>query len=256
VNLYSNKHQIVSMLLLFQNLYHVARQSSLNYTDIWKKRFKMDLEHVSVIVVSLKLDVSGVPGTGKTATFKAVLRSLQARVEDDDLEPFEFVEINGMRLSEPQQAYSALWEGLTGNRVSPAHAEELLSDRFNKPNKSRTPVVVLMDELDLLVTKNQKVVYNFFNWPNCRYSQLIVVGIANTMDLPERMLTNKVNSRLGMTKMIFETYKHTQLMEIITSRLEGLKCFHPDAIQFAARKVASVSGDARRCLDICRYPQD
>lgn len=27
---------------------------------------------------------------------------------------------------------------------------------------------------------------------------------------------------------------------------------HPDAIQFAARKVAAVSGDARRALDICR----
>jgi origin recognition complex subunit 1 len=27
---------------------------------------------------------------------------------------------------------------------------------------------------------------------------------------------------------------------------------HPDAVQFAARKVAAVSGDARRALDICR----
>ena len=32
----------------------------------------------------------------------------------------------------------------------------------------------------------------------------------------------------------------------------GLKCFSEEAIQFAARKVAAVSGDARRALDICR----
>jgi origin recognition complex subunit 1 len=149
------------------------------------------------IIDSDRIDVSGVPGTGKTATFRAVLRQLQEQVDNEELEPFEFVEINGMRLSEPQQAYTALWEGLTGERVSPSHAEELLSDRFNNPSRTTRPCVVLMDELDLLVTKKQKVVYNFFNWPNGRYSQLIVVAIANTMDLPERMLSNKVSSRLG-----------------------------------------------------------
>jgi origin recognition complex subunit 1 len=42
-----------------------------------------------------------------------------------------------------------------------------------------------MDELDLLVTAKQTVMYNFF------------VAVANTMDLPERMLSNKISSRLG-----------------------------------------------------------
>lgn len=43
-------------------------------------------------------------------------------------------------------------------------------------------------------------------------------------------------------------------MLIIQSRLEGVpgNIVHPDAVQFAARKVAAVSGDARRALDICR----
>jgi Cdc6-like AAA superfamily ATPase len=54
-----------------------------------------------------------------------------------------------------------------------------------------------MDELDLLVTSKQTVMYNFFEWPNWLHSRLIVVAVANTMDLPERMLSNKVSSRLG-----------------------------------------------------------
>ena len=54
-----------------------------------------------------------------------------------------------------------------------------------------------MDELDLLVTKKQTVMYNFFEWPNRPNSKLVVIAIANTMDLPERILTNKVSSRLG-----------------------------------------------------------
>ena len=47
--------------------------------------------------------ISGVPGTGKTATVHEVLRSIQ---EDEDLPEFTFVEINGMKLTEPAQAYS------------------------------------------------------------------------------------------------------------------------------------------------------
>lgn len=43
-------------------------------------------------------------------------------------------------------------------------------------------------------------------------------------------------------------------MKIIQSRLEGVPgdIVTSDAIQFASRKVAAVSGDARRALDICR----
>lgn len=43
-------------------------------------------------------------------------------------------------------------------------------------------------------------------------------------------------------------------MRIIQSRLEGVpgNIVDPDAVQFASRKVAAVSGDARRALDICR----
>lgn len=54
-----------------------------------------------------------------------------------------------------------------------------------------------MDELDLLVTKKQTVMYNFFDWPSRPLSKLIVVAIANTMDLPERLMSNKIASRMG-----------------------------------------------------------
>lgn len=49
--------------------------------------------------------ISGVPGTGKTATVMEVLSNLRNSVEDGDLEIFNYVEINGMRLTEPHQAY-------------------------------------------------------------------------------------------------------------------------------------------------------
>ena len=52
--------------------------------------------------------------------------------------------------------------------------------------------------------------------------------------------------------MTFQPYTFKQLQTIVISRMKGLKAFDEDAIQLAARKVAAVSGDARRALDICR----
>ncbi|ORY13527.1 P-loop containing nucleoside triphosphate hydrolase protein [Clohesyomyces aquaticus] len=198
--------------------------------------------------------ISGTPGTGKTATVREVVAQLHASVQAEELDDFIFVEINGMKVTDPHQSYSLLWQALRGDRVSPSHALELLEREFSTPSPRRVPCVVLMDELDQLVTKNQSVMYNFFNWPGLRHSRLIVLAVANTMDLPERTLSNKISSRLGLTRITFPGYTHDQLMLIIQSRLEGVpgNIVHPDAVQFAARKVAAVSGDARRALDICR----
>ncbi|EMD00789.1 hypothetical protein BAUCODRAFT_183202 [Baudoinia panamericana UAMH 10762] len=198
--------------------------------------------------------ISGTPGTGKTATVREVVAGLQSAVAEEQLDDFYFVEINGMKVTDPHQSYSLLWEALKGHRVSPSHALELLEREFSTPSPRRVPCVVLMDELDQLVTRNQGVMYNFFNWPQLRHSRLIVLAVANTMDLPERTLSNKISSRLGLTRITFPGYTHTQLMRIIQSRLEGVGkvIVESDAVQFASRKVAAVSGDARRALDICR----
>ncbi|KAL2132575.1 hypothetical protein VTI74DRAFT_3630 [Chaetomium olivicolor] len=198
--------------------------------------------------------ISGTPGTGKTATVREVVARLDAAVRADELDDFIFVEINGMKITDPHQSYSLLWEALKGQRVSPAQALDLLEREFGRPSPRRVPCVVLMDELDQLVTRNQGVMYNFFNWPGLRHSRLIVLAVANTMDLPERTLSNKISSRLGLTRITFPGYNHEQLMRIVQSRLEGVPgdIVDADAVQFAARKVAAVSGDARRALDICR----
>ncbi|KJZ79085.1 hypothetical protein HIM_01236 [Hirsutella minnesotensis 3608] len=198
--------------------------------------------------------ISGTPGTGKTATVREVISRLEEAVGSDELDDFIFVEINGMKITDPHQSYTLLWEALKGQRASPSQALDLLQREFSNPSPRRIPCVVLMDELDQLVTKNQAVMYNFFNWPTLRHSRLIVLAVANTMDLPERTLSNKISSRLGLTRITFPGYTHDQLMKIIQSRLQGVSgdIVDPDAVQFASRKVAAVSGDARRALDICR----
>jgi origin recognition complex subunit 1 len=156
-------------------------------------------------------DISGVPGTGKTATVREVLRSLntQTSSSNGDLSNFDVLEINGMTVADPNYTYSLLWERFSGRKLPSAQAQQCLDEYFNLESsgakhrrqstamKQRRMCVLVMDELDQLVTKKQTLIYNMFNWPTRPDSNLIVVAIANTMDLPERVLSNKVASRLG-----------------------------------------------------------
>ena len=52
--------------------------------------------------------ISGVPGTGKTATVHQVVSALREEYDAGELPYFRYIEINGMRLSEPHQIYVQL----------------------------------------------------------------------------------------------------------------------------------------------------
>lgn len=62
------------------------------------------------------------------------------------------------------------------------------------------------------------------------------LGIANTMDLPEKLLP-RISSRMGIQRLCFGPYNYQQLQEIISSRLKGIDVFEKQAIEFASRKV-------------------
>ena len=53
----------------------------------------------------------------------------------------------------------------------------------------------------MLWNKKQSVLYNLFDWPTRPNSKLIVLAVANTMDLPERVMSNRVTSRLVRMNM-------------------------------------------------------
>ncbi|EEF48892.1 origin recognition complex subunit, putative [Ricinus communis] len=201
------------------------------------------------------LYIHGVPGTGKTMSVLAVMRNLRSEVDAGNIKPYCFVEVNGLKLASPENIYRVIYEALTGHRVGWKKALNLLNERFSDGKKVRKgddrPCILLIDELDLLVTRNQSVLYNILDWPTKPHSKLIVIGIANTMDLPEKLLP-RISSRMGIQRLCFGPYNYQQLQEIISSRLKGIDAFEKQAIEFASRKVAAISGDARRALEICR----
>ena len=219
--------------------------------------------------------VSGLPGTGKTACISAVVKQLRAESAALLLPMFEYVVINGLKLKSPHDAYSALWRAVSGEKLGPKSAltklQALFSDHvstsLSSPNHlsspsvsaSKTTVVCLVDELDFLMVKNDSVVYNLFDWPQSANPKtcLIVVGIANMMDLPERF-SSRVSSRLksGLDRIVFAPYSHEHINTILKTRLEGLHVFDEKVMEFAARRSAATAGDLRTALKICQRSID
>ncbi len=83
------------------------------------------------------------------------------------------------------------------------------------------------------------MLYNLCEWPTRPGARLAVIGIANTLDLPERLMP-RVASRLGGRRVVFQPYKRDQLKRIVEQRLTDAgvsSVFHENAIKYAAGKV-------------------
>ncbi|CEP01004.1 unnamed protein product (mitochondrion) [Plasmodiophora brassicae] len=198
------------------------------------------------------LYVSGQPGTGKTATVRRVIDTLSRTL------PFRPVEINALKLQSPVHVYSALWSaiGASKRNVSPGRALLNLQEYFSPASvkgrrKKKAPVVVVvLDEFDYLIQgKQNRVVYNLFGLPSTPSAGLVIIAIANRIDLPER-LESRVFSRLGFQRLNFEAYTKDQIMEIIVSRLRSVSDLDVtnDAVSLCAATVAGTCGDVRQAL--------
>jgi len=208
--------------------------------------------------------LAGMPGTGKTATIRSVTRRLAQEAKSGSLKTergtkvsFDFLEVNGMDLDTPANVYREIWIKLqpTSQRKKKSSEKALTSlERLFKTKGRRKVTILLLDEVDALLNRKQDVLYNLFDWPSYSTSKLVVLAIANTLDLPES-LQSKVRSRLGNERVTFAPYKRKELEEIVLSRLRSIgneSVFDPSTIQVIAAKVASITGDARRALQTCQ----
>jgi len=100
-------------------------------------------------------------------------------------------------------ADTLLWRGLSGVHLPPKSAHKRLLAHFNSQEQRvsaqsasdtakgglAAPMVTicLVDELDYLLTRDFSVMYDFYSWPQTSAVPFIMIGIANTMDLPERL---------------------------------------------------------------------
>lgn len=83
-----------------------------------------------------------------------------------------------------------------------------------------------------------------------------MIGIANTLDLPERLM-QRIASRLGGRRVVFVPYKRDQLKEIVLQRLADAgvaSAFDERAITYAASKVCLCLAVLYTCM--CLKPME
>lgn len=86
---------------------------------------------------------------------------------------------------------------------------------FEISDSSRPAIVLLLDEIDALVTKRQQHLYRILDWSTQEGAKLTVVAVANTLDLPERVLSNRNHSRMVSYPFYFRYYNCNCYLSIL-----------------------------------------
>lgn len=195
--------------------------------------------------------ISGRPGTGKTAcvTYTLSKRKFAGK--------FKSIFINCMLIHNPSAIYGQVAEQLDSKwNHNTKDALSFLEDRLT----DKGPMIVLvLDEVDQMATKDQSVLYTLFELPALKDSRLILVGLANALDLTDRALI-RLQSRANFKPVLlnFPPYSKNDIATILSHRIKEVvsdevnSVIAPSALQFLGGKISSASGDLRKAIDVCR----
>lgn len=184
-----------------------------------------------------------------------------------DVQDVHSTYINCMSIKSTQDLYSTLLEALGEDKnASEADAVSTLQSLFCPRKKTSSQVyLVTLDEIDHILTMGLESLYRVFEWSLSSSSRLVLVGIANALDLTDRFLPRLRSKNLKPDLLPFLPYTAVQIKQIITSRLTSLMpegktgyvpFIHPAAIELCSRKVSSQTGDLRKAFEICRRALD
>ncbi|XP_077020590.1 cell division control protein 6 homolog [Tamandua tetradactyla] len=198
------------------------------------------------------LYLSGAPGTGKTACLSRILQDLK-----EELKSFKTIMLNCMSLRSAQAVFPAIAQEICQEEVARTAGKDMMRKLEKHMTAEKGPMIVLvLDEMDQLDSKGQDVLYTLFEWPWLSNSRLVLIGIANTLDLTDRILPRlQAREKCKPRLLNFPPYTRNQIAAILQDRLNQVsrdQVLDNAAIQFCARKVSAVSGDVRKALDVCR----
>ncbi|KAG6037510.1 hypothetical protein E4U41_005055 [Claviceps citrina] len=207
------------------------------------------------------LYVSGAPGTGKSAMVTEMTRDFPRQ------DGMSSAYINCMSIKSSKDLYITLLTALgeDGN-VTEAEAISALQQAFCPRAQSSKVYLITLDEIDHILTLRLESLYRVFEWSLQKNSRLVLIGIANALDLTDRFLPRLKLKNMKPDLLPFLPYTAAQVKNIITTRLkllmpeggkEGYVPFiHPAAIELCSRKVSSQTGDLRKAFEICRRALD
>ncbi|PUZ53711.1 hypothetical protein GQ55_5G072500 [Panicum hallii var. hallii] len=203
------------------------------------------------------LYVCGCPGTGKTLSINKVKQSLVCWADEMGMETPDSLTINCTNLANTSEIFSKIlgqFQNRKKGRGKLSPLQQLQSMFSNKESAPRRMMLVIVDEMDYLITRDRAVIHDIFMLTTCPYSRCILIGIANAIDLADRFLPKLESLNCKPLVVTFRAYSKDQISDIIKHRLKVLEydVFEPLALEFCARKVAAATGDMRKALGVCR----
>ncbi|KKK17718.1 hypothetical protein AOCH_006742 [Aspergillus ochraceoroseus] len=213
--------------------------------------------------------VSGPPGTGKSALVREVFGEL-------DLGSIKVTQLNCASMRSARDVYSKLIEDLCDDSevFKKSEADRLRSmfvpEKQKKQHASRDDdmFLVMLDEIDHLLTSDAGILQSLFEWSLQKESKLMLIGIANALDLTDRSLPQLKAKNLKPALLPFLPYNAGQIANVIINRLRSLlpenqsedpkfiPFVQPAAIQLCAKKVASQTGDLRKAFELVKSAID
>ncbi|KAL4908128.1 hypothetical protein BDW74DRAFT_174824 [Aspergillus multicolor] len=209
--------------------------------------------------------VSGPPGTGKSALVKEVLDEL-------NLELVRVAQLNCASMRTAKDVYSKLTEDLCDDddvfRKSEADRLKSMFLPDKKQAGNEDMFLVMLDEIDHLLTSDAGILQSLFEWSLQKESKLILIGIANALDLTDRSLPQLKAKNLKPFLLPFLPYNAGQIAGVVINRLRSLlpegqaedpnfiPFVQPAAIQLCAKKVASQTGDLRKAFELIKRAID
>lgn len=249
-----------------QTVYHHARQlfsrsadpGQLIGRDDERQQLRTFLGRCLTPISSGCLYVSGPPGTGKSAMVNEMTK--QAAESPNVKKAY----INCMSIKSSKDLYNNLLDLLCNeSEIAENDAASILQRLFMPKKKTANMYLVVLDEIDHILTLDLESLYRVFEWSLQKTSHLILVGIANALDLTDRFLPRLKSRNLKPELLPFLPYSAAQIKNIITERLKSLvpekaplPFIHPAAIELCSRKVSSQTGDLRKAFEICRRAID
>ncbi|RLE79642.1 MAG: cell division control protein Cdc6 [Thermoprotei archaeon] len=195
--------------------------------------------------------IYGLPGTGKTAVTKYVLRKMLEKAGDR-------IQATYVNCRQNNTNYSVLFEICTqlGEKVpfTGLSLAELFKRMRRKIDSKASLVIVVLDEVDHLVKKNGDDLLYYLTRINLDLTRakVSVIGVTNDLKFME-YLDARVKSSLCEEEIVFPPYTYEELEDILKKRAEQALnpgSYTEEAIRLCAAIAARQKGDCRLALDI------
>lgn len=214
--------------------------------------------------------ISGPPGTGKSALVREVCNDVSDRAG------VKSVYINCMSVSSSRDLRFQLLKELSEHKfesIAPSSSKdpesELCSILSSQSSMAHRTYLIILDEIDHLLKFDCQILSQLFEWCSWKDSPLVLLAIANSLDLTDRYLPRVKGSESQPHLLPFMPYSAAQIGAVITSKLRSLiptghdqvgddfiPLFSSSAIQLCGKKVAACAGDLRKAFDIVRRTID